>query len=551
MDVRNVEQMLRRQLGGMYVHAQWYHGAHPKDAPLQKQKKLVGWMRKLYKDEIAAFPPEIREMFSETADPQALFKLLWECEEYIAAALRERKANALDGLRDELRPAFAALIHDSRDRILCCQGQQIRLILEGWAYRQTVTLVDPRFESIPEGSYSVWDMLLSREEETGTFYLTGETSDLEDLTFGIRFRDAHVTTEVFSAMDSGSPTGSAWDILEQIADGILTKRDHDETLCNSAELELLPVLRELSALHYYQEANRNFPRFRALAQKHGYEKLTQMLAALETESRPKWRIRLHGILRTEMMLAKYEPLWRELYAQISNSQASYPRKAEQLPGTDAAREVIQRQLHELGFEGTYPEFYKTGSVKKLRLANAFGQTYFVGGEKRAVFFVRCLEDAFSDGLNISLLSGTALLKKGETVEDAFSCCFDGKGRRYFRLLPAGHYPPIKDGDYPARARAAAKAAQMESLSKQERDLFGRKPPGWAVYLSWLILGGGLFSILFHALFIPAILLLVWIIGGWSSAMELLRDPIWLKTFLFGWIGFGGAMGLLTVWSLRK
>ena len=96
----------------------------------------------------------------------------------------------------------------------------------------------------------------------------------------------------------------------------------------------------------------------------------------------------------------------------------------------------------LGYKGNYPNFYKDGEILRPHLAKSYETVYLVGREKNVKHIVHCFESCDKESLNIFLLCGTALLKKGEEATDIISCLFNAKGRRIFSGI--SQYIPFED-----------------------------------------------------------------------------------------------------------
>ena len=71
-----------------------------------------------------------------------------------------------------------------------------------------------------------------------------------------------------------------------------------------------------------------------------------------------------------LCLRQYEPLWREIYNKITESQKEYPSKTEYLCNKQLLADVrknIQKYMELKGYKGTYPDFVKYGKLKGLHL----------------------------------------------------------------------------------------------------------------------------------------------------------------------------------------
>jgi hypothetical protein len=290
--------------------------------------------------------------------------------------------------------------------------------------------------------------------------------------------------------------------------------------------------------------NVSFPLLKQYFEKYGYKKALKIIKKMEKANIPynKYQYfdnQLLNLLNTQA----YEPLWRELYGKISVSQKEYPT---QYSAPEHIKDKIQKLMEERGFTGTYPHFTKNGEITGVRLANSYGLSYFVFGEKNVVSFVDCIEEQFGETTIIQFVSGTALLKNGETAEDIYSCTFNAKGRRLFNTTLYDI-----DSDNPeTMVNIAVKRSQLDKLSKEEKECIS-VPSALVTFLVAFFFFGGFFAIGFSALFIPAMMLLTACIDGWSMAVRGLTEIPWGYMFVACWILFGGAKGILTARAGRK
>lgn len=198
----------------------------------------------------------------------------------------------------------------------------------------------------------------------------------------------------------------------------------------------------------------------------------------------------------------------------------------------------------LGYKGNYPNFYKDGEILRPHLAKSYETVYLVGREKNVKHIVYCFESCDKESLNIFLLCGTALLKKGEEATDIISCLFNAKGRRIFSGI--SQYIPFEDyekniDELNLFASAAAKKSELKKLSKKEKEVCGRITfDNGCLY--YLILGI-LFSLAFNICFFIFAFLLCLIFTSPKEAFDVMLSLPWLEAFLFASIAFAGATAL--------
>jgi hypothetical protein len=194
-------------------------------------------------------------------------------------------------------------------------------------------------------------------------------------------------------------------------------------------------------------------------------------------------------------------------------------------------------MEERGYSGTYPDFYKTGEVKGLRMVERQGVDYFVCGEKRAVFHIHC-QELIGQRIQLMLYCGTQLLRKDQQPGDILSCMFDTRGRTFAKMLLC---EVEESGRLETVAPIADKLAQLKKLTREERkELHERKISSLALFLGFLILGGFAFAVLCVPLFMGIDALSCWQAG---EPVVLSATP-WLQIFFATWLAFGSLTGVL-------
>ena len=393
--------------------------------------------------------------------------------------------------------------------------------------------------NVPEGADHLrFESLIKREDG---YRLVGEFEDYSlDQTgvFTIRFTDVSLESTVFRADFVGLQT-TPWEYLSYVACQILAKAEQSDALLCSKERELLPLLQELGRLVFYVDLpageQMDFPRLKSCCREQGFPELLPLLDRLARKYASPGRARIGRQLLAKLNSGRYEPLFRSLWQQLEASQKDYPTEAQarfspaKLSGL---RRRIQNRMQLLGFEGTYPDYHKTGSIKGIRLAESYGLDYFVYAEKHAVSYIHCREVA-AGGLCIELLCGTRLPRKNQDPGDVVSCLFNTRGRSFYRTVLC----PSEELDI--KLPVAAKLSQLQKLTREEKaQLSGTGEPLWLVFLLWLILGGGAFGLLF-TLAMMLFDVLICLIDG--TPVRIWEAP-WLQIFLFTSVGFGTLMG---------
>ena len=413
------------------------------------------------------------------------------------------------------------------------------------SYRRHLTLCNA--SGLPEGDY-VWlcfeDGELLRDGKD--YILTGQTSpeaEGEQTPFAIRFSDAKAVSRVYRAGLSAA-YDRAWDVLWGAAEQILYRADAEGPL-NEKERALLPLLREIYQLKpwAFGKLTGRFPLLKERAARFGYRGLVRSIEKLEAGFFGKWKqIRFNQLTLTINRL-EYEPLWRELFEQITDSQAEYPSctEAECSPKLlKRVRDAVERRLHSYGYSGTYPDFYKREPLRGMHhtALTPYFQDYIVGLHKNTAYRIHCRE-SYCGELRLALLSGTELLRRGEEMGDIYSCMFHANGRRLLRetewsisMDDAASLSKLE-----RQLRIAVKRAELKNLDKDEQEKSAScqlKPPKKMLRpLLWL---SGLWTVMWFALFMPlASLGFALMTGDIRNFTEILTDPIWLPFFPGTWL----------------
>ncbi len=380
------------------------------------------------------------------------------------------------------------------------------------------------------------------------FYLRCKYTDLETDSEGdacFSFSSPKATAKVYSGCEfSFDP----WRTLTGAAEGILRKHEILPELLCPTETELLPLAKELSLLDLTFEEKRGFSLLKERAARYGFDELVSLLSSAEQKP-DKSYVNVTERLN-ELNKSKYEPLWRELFELITDSQKDYPKTSDLCKDKErltALRREIEVRLMCEGYEGEYPDFYKCENMRGLHLAYSYGLTYFVGMQKNVRYFIHCEESFHDDELYIEFISGTDLTRKGE-CRDIYSCMFNDKGRRLYETTLYSH----GTDELMRSVQTAVKRAECKPLGKYEKaQEYG--PASYAIggFFLWLIIGGAMFSIAFHLLFFPLMWGLEFLFGIRESFWEFMSSIPWLHSVLFAWIGFGGACGIIDVLAKRK
>ena len=546
-------------LAGMYAHGQVRLGEAPETAAPQKQKKIRRFLCRIYKDRIAELPPEIAARLGADRSDGEVLTFLADCHrqmEELAMEKERRFEEAAAALSPAARGGLRSLAERNSWPEPTCRGAEWVTVLEDGIVRRRLIFRD--LTGLPaEGIQWFDEVELTKEEDA--YRLTLYDCDPGE-TCVITFTDLSAETETFNALAGQGMEEGPWEYLTTVAWNILDKSRIPGTL-NERERDLLPLLAELNGLAmrgHPLPKETEYPLLQKLAAEYGLSDIVENLARL---GQIGWRdvkgTRLAKKILADLDRQPCEPLWRRVYEQIAASQADYPPWPFPRESNEMAeiRRRVTDTLREAGYEGEWPDFRKIGPTRGIRLAESYGQTYFVGMEKRVESRIRCEECPWGaeEGV-LEFWSGAALLKPGEETEDIFSCLFNAKGRRLFKVTRWPVTSSVENRTPPEfQATVAAKRAEVKRLTKEER----RAVKQWQTKIS------------------PAVLIVIWLLAGLAfavfstAAMALLCGSIlfisqpaaeawedfkgfpWWQTFLFEWVAFGGGMGLVTLLARKK
>ncbi|MBQ4156076.1 MAG: DUF3878 family protein, partial [Clostridia bacterium] len=382
--------------------------------------------------------------------------------------------------------------------------------------------------------------------------------------FSFIFESAIIQVEVYNACNNFYCYYRPWDYLHNLCYNIKTKADHSPEYVNEKEKKLMPLITEIRNFEYWGKCETiecfEFSELKKIVRKFEYIEIEEMLNKIEKVNCNDKNFyntveKLYSILNKK----QYEPLFREIYNKIAQSQEQYPTRVETLCDKEMlenARSDIQTLMESKGYSGTYPDFYKIDSMKGIHLASSYNQTYFVGIEKNVKSHIHCTEEIDDEGLSIQFLCGTALLKKGEDETDIFGYSFNAKGRRLFDTIfyrisfeEYKAYNELKDLE--TYISIAVKKAECKNLNKEERTTIYGPLGGLGTFLTVFLVGGGLFAIFMTLAMMIICTLTTIAFGLFNDIPEMFKVMPWWQMFGFAWIGFGGLMGITEFLAKRK
>lgn len=538
-------------------------------------KKIRKWVEKTYLNG-ADYPEKVMKYVSKDVSDTEFFEFFKACKTHIEKESTKQKQlfekNAV-GLSEEVKFAFMKLFDDYNG--YCYNDFNIRGDDAYINYTNSCAccgrLVFKNATGVPttENNYYICiNGLNSLLKDDDGYRLVGLLENWEDDTeipFVIHFTDAQVETEVYKA-DYAFGYDRPWSYLVDTEDEILCKgTDIYNYQFNDKEKELLPLLKEIKTFNlvYCQsdDAVSKFPIFTALLKDYGYAELLAKVEKLEQsfEDVDK-RIKLVKQLSALLNKQKYEPLWREIYNKIVDSQTEYPLKSDMYFDTEKVSEIhekIQKTMESCGYTGQYPDFVKQGEMKKIHLTKSYDKTYFVGREKNVQYHIKCLDIGCDDSYDINFVCGTAILRDGENTEDIFDCLFDANGKRLSKnvLYESVRFDEdrnIVSGNLEQAVQVAVKKAELQKLTKEERKIYGADMSisiGLLLFAMWLFMGVFFGTFVTLGMMIIGAIFTAILLGPQEIPSMIMEIP-WWKLWVAGFVGFGVWMGLTELQALR-
>ncbi len=571
IDISKISGEYISKFAGAYLHATFVFGAEPIEASEAKQRKIRKWISNQYIELVHELPEEANIFSIENSDKDVLL-FLKKCVDLgkLIAKEKEKKFELDFAVVDNAaKSALKKLLQLEFWPEMKAVDGDIKIITDDThAFRRILTLKNT--DAVPTGKEGYYcqnlGMVLKKEQSRFCFY--GELEDpVEELAipFALTFESAEAEVEIYNSCNNMTFWENPWDFLRTISFAIGMKADLPGDYCNAKEKELLPLIKEIVALEYWMELPEkelfSFGELKKLAHQYGYNKAEIILGKLET-IKPGDNAFYKTVKNLIAILCQKqcEPLWREIYNKIAESQVEYPNKVDLLCDKNllaSVRNDIQALMESKGYIGTYPDFVKDGVLNGIHLEHSYNMTYFVGMEKRARYHVHCYESfEENDYLTIQFLCGAAFLKKDEQETDIYDCLFNAKGRRLFHTVH--HYIPLQPEEdaepdnLETSVTIAVKKAECIKLTKSEqKEYYGKLIPGWGMFLWVFLIGGGMFGIAMTLIAMLLCIITTVAFGLFADTLEMLKTMPWGLLLAIGWIGFGGTMGIVEVLAHRK
>ena len=592
IDITQIHSETLEAIAGMYAYAQFFHGENFLQGSPRKQRKVRKHLEKNYAEWIRNQVGGIAAYFDDSESDAEVLHFLEQCyKEQISRGITNR-GRFEEGTAHLSKKTAEALWQLAGDHTIYGITNDGTLRFEqhnNCAFKSTLVLSNvtgfPTNPDIPvdknpadcgDIGIEFYDLTVGEND----YSITGDIIFYGDYNFSsskvtLNFTDVHLESECYCATDD-SFFENPWFYLGRIARDICLKSFLTDLTLNEQEQELLPLLAELASIMIpwslpKEHTRASYPHLTALVTQYGYEKLLSKIAAIEKEepSSPAHNTRAQQLTQA-MCEQAYEPMWRDVWERLVESQKNYPSKAAlHVPAEilTSTRNSIEQLMHQHGYSGSYPDFVQHGPLRGIHLEESYNMTYFVGMEKDITYHIHCSETIDeSDYLNIQFLCGTALNQKGKTCEDIYSCLFNAKGKRLFHTM---HYDCNLDPDAPVNlkenateikkaeleksVRIAVKKNHLQRLTNEERKFYHGADAGSLLALFCIIfIGGGLlFGTAMTLASMLITLLVVLIFGQFPEFPRIFMDFPWWQLFLFYSVSYGLSMGLLTVLAKRK
>ena len=562
MDISKLNSYYIDQFSNLYCCISEFFGVIPAEASDRKLKKIRKWLI----DNIDSYedcPENILKYISSDVSDADFINFFKTCNDYIEENGSFRTlalTKAMEGLSDDVKTELLDLLDFGYNCFIERTDCEIKILCIHCGYTCKIVLENPLEEDL-ESTFEYVDFVGgSISKKSDVYELCGVTDSEDEDTYTapvvFRFTDARVEYVAYNAFNEMWVYSTPWDYIINVARNIDCKSRAPVDLMNEKEKALLPLIAELLALRDFPKETQGyeverFSNLECYANKLGFTELIPLIEKVQNErvNNSKRDTRASKLI-DQLNKSKYEPLWREIYSLIKDSQEGYP--IETFKNSDElkiARAEIQKIMEENGYTGTYPDFVKIGGINGVHIAESYGISYFVANEKSVEFHLHCSECYGDNFVTIEFLSGAKILKKSENVEDIFSCSFDEKGRRYIYRT---EYDMAEDtvDDLAIKTNIAVKKAELKKLSKSERKLNkDGSLLGFACYI--FLFMGGLFGVLMTAGFMLIELFATLLAGEIAEFPSLFMQTPWWLICLSCWVLFGAAMSVVTLIAKRR
>lgn len=453
---------------------------------------------------------------------------------------------------EDVKDTFLRIADDDTYPFTLKKGNDLYIITdEETSYKRTLILKNAKGwkDEILE-NYSNFRITYNDSEEKYCFSGECDINSEEPEKFSINFENAQCQTDIFNAFDS-LYFNCPWYIICEAAMSIKNKSEFLKESLNKSEQNLMPLIDEVAALYPYSEKTKkdlSFQLLKETANKFAFHNLTKDFEMIEHLDANDKNIHKHfQKLINTLCQSEYEPLWREIFDKLRDTQKEYPHRADILNKDNSiieTRREIQKLMELKGYSGTYPDFYKKGISGNVKIRENYGKSYYIGKNKPAEFFIHCTESYWlEEHFEINFICGTSFLKEG--VKDIYSCTFEDKKNRFFNDV--SYYFSLNDEeDEPDNLETcvsvAVKTAECIKLNKSERSKYNNSAPLTIEgFFGLYVLFSGVLSLVIILTMIVICIAVTVLFGLWRDIPEMLGEMPWWQLYLLSFVLIDGAL----------
>lgn len=492
---------------------------------------------------------ELSELFS-SGDFDAIFEFLSACEkneeEYNRTLFSESLSGAPEDKKRDLG-LITSVIYESVFLAVKDDGLRIIVYCNSFLLCYRLTTHDAPEKEVGRIRFSNWRAPVSYDNESGFYCISYFYSDGDEdgeRQTNLVFSDFELDIIPVNTLECIPPDFriyGAYGYLSVAAEYILRKKTLDSDIINERETGLFPLLSELADLIRGERKLQAYPELEKIFYAHNEKRALSRLKKVKGGEKHK-RNAVSSLLKL-LNAEKYEPIRRDIYTKIYECQKDYPRFDDIVYPKEKYDELKRRaddKMRKLGYEGQYPDYKKSGSIKGVHFVSAQtgGRLVFLADD--VSFFIKCFTFFDDCGeLVTNVYSGFAVNTKDRRAADIFSCMFYG-GSAMTRI----------DAEKEKALELAVKFAECRKLTSEEKKhVYGRLHVGALIMIC--LTAGLLWSLLFHFAFIPLFYLAVKLMGDATTFSEYISSIPILPMFLFGWLGFGGLLLLFMLFFKKR
>lgn len=589
MDISKFTYNEKNIIAGMYIFAAERIKFNVEDEFCGKPKKLAKFLRKELSAEfdiLSDFSEESKMIIENAKSDDEIIELFGKC--YISARQDENiRHEKLRDISNDFSKSEKEVFLQLFDYETCTadrieyKDKTLKITIEDSSVvKKAVFFGVSGFQIDKNDTFNFYNADIEKNADgysvfcpVGTFD-DDDTDEIIEKSLNFSFKTFETEINIFK-ISGLNYFQSPLEVLFNCAYDIIAKYDFDNDFLNEKETALLPILNEINLLRTAttqtafltyppmeekRETEYKFPLLKQKSEFFGLKHIEKLLKKIENAKCEK-QYRAALKLGQKFNSAECEPMWRNIYNAVIESQLEYPTK--KLPiSKDRYDEIvteIEDRLHSLGYSGNYPEFFKNGSIKGIKLEKSYDNNYFIGFEKNTEYRIFCTEHSYEEDCSFEFICGTALLKKNESVSDIFSCCFNAKGRRIFKNVVYNEPTSQSDDDFyevfgtlEEAINISVKKAECKRLNKRERKVYY----GQFMNSAWDMIIPNLFAGAFFSLFMMMAMILICIIACavanlLDDVRELLQTVPWKFLFWFAFLAFAGLKTLSDFLVERK